>query len=148
MATTSKHDTHLDEALINALVAGRNQTQAAQAVQCSVSHVSRRMADPAFRNRVDALRTQVRQQVVDLTAHLSVDALVFLGQVMRNEQAPLARRLEAAKAIISTTIRVSAPDGGPVQVEVTDLAEQRQMVLSSLDRRADELGVPRSVSLN
>lgn len=94
-----------DEALIAALAAGLTASEAAGRVGLGTRTVVRRLADPAFRARLDAARRQSIERAVHALGALSVAAVGTLGALLR-ESTPAAVRLGAARSILEYGLRL------------------------------------------
>jgi hypothetical protein len=88
-----------DDALLLALAAGASTATAATQAKCSERTVRRRLADPAFREQVGAMRSQLIQDAVGRLAMLgtrAADELDRLIQQGENDQV----KLGASRAVL------------------------------------------------
>jgi hypothetical protein len=94
-----------DEAIVAALLRGASYEHAADEAGCSRSTVVRRMADPAFRARLDGLRREMLARVADTLAAHALAAVETLGAIATDERAAPAARSNAARAILDAAVR-------------------------------------------
>ena len=92
------------EALAGFLAAGLSQVDAATRAGVSTRTVARRLADPAFRRRVQELRAEMLARTSGLLADSGAEAVEALRELLKGES-PQAR-LGAARAILENLIRV------------------------------------------
>lgn len=97
-----------DAALCAALLHGLTYDAAAQAAGCSRSTVARRMADPAFRARLDVLRTEALARVADLLAGEAIHAVHTLAEIRADPDAPASVRARAACALLDSATKYRA----------------------------------------
>jgi hypothetical protein len=92
-----------DDALVFALSAGASAAGAARHAGVSERTVYRRLADPAFRARVDAARSEMVQQVVGRLAAVGTIASQTLQELLGSESEAI--RLGAARAALDFMFR-------------------------------------------
>lgn len=103
----SKHDPEI----IEQLLLGRSQRQAADAVGCSERTVRRRLADPGFQRRLmeaqeEAVKSVRRRVTASATAALQVLTRIA-GNVDQAAEAPGAGvRVTAARAVLQGFVRL------------------------------------------
>ena len=90
----------VESALIAALLAGSTWEQAATAAGCSRATVSRRLAEPAFRARLEEARAEHLQLVSDRLAHACTSAVETLEGIMADPAAPPSARVSAARSTL------------------------------------------------
>jgi hypothetical protein len=120
VAGSGKH--HRDEALIAALAAGGNAAAAARQAGVNERTVRRRLADPAFRARVDEARAELVRAAIGRLATigtLAADKLQDLIGNARSEQVQLG----AARAALEFMLK-----GSDTEVLARQLAELREHV--------------------
>lgn len=125
MPRRSRHDT--DEALLLALACGATVESAADKAGISRRTAHRRLADPAFRRRLSALRADMLQRTAGMLTAASLESVKTL-LTLQGAANPAAVRLGAAKAILSL---------GPAYREVSEWEER----LLALEQRLDANGV-------
>lgn len=94
-----------DDVLVDLLAAGRSHADSARQSGVSERTVHRRLADPDFRQRVDARRQAMLESGSGRLAYLvsrSVDTL----EQLTDPQQPASIRLSAAKSVIDSAIRL------------------------------------------
>src|SRR5271166_2712663 len=99
----------IDERLLIALACGSTAEAAARSLNVSERTVYRRLADPAFRRRLQEMRADMVQRTAGaLTAAASEAVRTLLA--LQKEAAPPAVRLGAARAVIElgTKLRETA----------------------------------------
>ena len=94
--------------LLDALAAGLGPTAAAKAAGVSVSTVKRRLRDPRVLDAVEARRSDLLTATAAQLVAAGTAAVVTLTRVMRDEQAPPAARVAAAKAALSAGLTYRA----------------------------------------
>src|SRR4051794_34740576 len=93
-----------DDLIAVALAAGRMWAEAAAAANVSRATVARRMAVPAFRARVSALRSEIISRATGLLAAALADAAATLHLLMTDAESE-AVRPRAAVATIELTLK-------------------------------------------
>jgi hypothetical protein len=88
-----------DEALLLALACGATVENAARKAGVSERTVRRRLADPAFKKRLDAIRGDMVQRAMGMLTAAAMEAVKTLVALQDKEQ-PAASRLGAARAIL------------------------------------------------
>ncbi len=130
--TASGRNRARDDLLAAALAAGAKIVEAAQAAGVSERTAHRRLADPAFRQRVeDARRDHVRHIGGRLTA-LSDEALDALAELLHAPRVPAAVRCRAALGVLAESLRWR---------EQADVEQRLQAIEAALSDRG--LGVVR-----
>ena len=112
----------LDDRLVIELAAGRSIPDAARAVGCSEKTIDRRLADPAFRLRIEQARRETFDAAAARLASVATAAVDALAQLMVSADTDAAR-VSAARAVLTLAL----PWRGAVEVE-TQLAELREQV--------------------
>lgn len=87
-----------DPALLAALAAGATIDAAAKSAGVSPATVRRRLADPAFRERLDLAQGELVAQAVAALSGASGEAVATLRRLLRD--APPATQLGAARAVL------------------------------------------------
>ena len=118
MSTFGKHTT--DVTLVVALASGLSRKQAAQQAKVSERTVTRRLADPAFRERVAAAQAEtITQTSAQLTA-AGLEAVHTLVQLLSAQAESV--RLAAARAVLE--LAVSYREGAQLEVRIAALEAQ------------------------
>lgn len=94
---TRRHD--LDDALVQLLSAGFDAATAARRSGCCERTVRRRLTDPAFRARIEAVRCEVSRRVVDRLTDAATRAVRVLRRLLSSSSERV--QLGAATAILS-----------------------------------------------
>jgi hypothetical protein len=94
-----------DELLLTALVCGGSVENAARAAGLSVRTVQRRLADPAFRQGLEKLRTEMVQRAVGMLTAAGFEAVKTLLGLLDAANAGSVR-LGAARAILELGIKL------------------------------------------
>jgi len=97
-------DDPADRLLAATLATGASYARAGQVAGCSPATVKRRMAEPAFRARVDELRSDHVRRAELRLGELAGAALEALEALMADVDAP-AQRLGAAKVVLEGVLR-------------------------------------------
>jgi len=87
-----------DDAVLSALATGRTVQEAAKAGGMSERTVARRLADPAFCERLNAARAALFDQTLGKLANAATAAVEALVTLLRDE--PPTVRLGAARAVL------------------------------------------------
>lgn len=95
-----------DEALLQALLNGAHVENAAVVAGMSERTAYRRLADPAFRQRVEAGREAIRESILARLTEAAGDAVSRLWELTEHED-PMVR-VKAAKAILDGMVKVQA----------------------------------------
>jgi hypothetical protein len=126
MARRGRHNA--DDALVLALACGATAENAARTASVSLRTVYRRLADPAFRTRLQGARTDMVQRATGMLTAAALEAVkTLLG--LQHASVPAAVRLGAARAILEIGAKLR---------EVADLEarlaalEQQVVVTNSL----------------
>jgi hypothetical protein len=101
-------DTHRkknEDALLLALACGATVEAAARQCQLSDRTVYRRLKDPEFRSRLQAVRSDMVQRAAGMLTAAAGEAVRTL-LALQKESAPPAVRLGAARAVLEIGIRV------------------------------------------
>jgi len=104
---------------------GSRLRDAAVVARCAESSAYRCGRDPLFRRRVSELRSAATDAAVGSLTELATDAVAALGEVLRDQEAKPADRINAAK----TALAMLAP--------LSELAELR----SRLDQLESQQGL-------
>lgn len=97
-----------DLVLCAALLAGVSYEVAAQSAGCSRSTVVRRMNDPAFRVRLDAMRRDVFARATDQLAAQTMSAIETLAEITADRESPATVRVRAATALLDSAMKFRA----------------------------------------
>ncbi len=111
-------DDPADRLLAATLATGASYAQAGEAAGCSPATVKRRMAEPAFRARVEELRSDHVRRVELRLGELAGAALEALEALLADVGAP-AQRLGAAKAVLEGVLRFR--EAGETERRLDDL---------------------------
>ena len=103
-----------DDTAILALACGATVEKAAQQAQLSKRTLYRRLADPAFRRQVQAVRGDMVQRTAGTLTAAATEAVKTL-LALQQASTPAAVRLGAARAVLEIGIKVR---------EVADLEER------------------------
>ncbi len=103
--TASSRNRARDDLLAAALASGAKIVEAAEAAGVSERTAHRRLADPAFRQRVENARRDHVQHVADKLATLGDQALDTLAELLGAPRVPAAVRCRAAVAVLDQTLR-------------------------------------------
>src|SRR5215831_16733410 len=95
----------VDPQLLLALACGASAAAAARQAGVSESTVHRRLADPAFRHQLQALRADMVQRSSGMLTAATGEAVKTLI-ALQKEPTPPATRLGAARAVIELGIKV------------------------------------------
>jgi hypothetical protein len=110
-----------DEALLLALACGATVEQAAQKAGVSARTAHRRLADPAFRHRVQVARGEMVQRSAAMLTAAALEAVKTL-LTLQHAAVPAAVRLGAARAVLEIGVKLR---------EMADVEER----LTALERR-------------
>jgi hypothetical protein len=116
-----------DTALVGALLRGDSYDVAAHTARCSKSTVVRRMRDPEFRRKLNALRAEVLARVTDILAAETLASVATLAAVRDDPAVVPTARVRAACALLDAAAKYQAvdvqersadhePTGGVIQV--------------------------------
>jgi hypothetical protein len=97
--------THTDEALLVALACGATVENAARAAGISVRTAQRRLAEPAFRQRLQELRTDMAQRTGSMLIAAGMEAVKTLIS-LQDVTIPAAVRLGAARTVLEFGIKL------------------------------------------
>jgi hypothetical protein len=103
MARHGKKD--IDDRLLAALACGATPEAAARAVGVSPRTAYRRLADPAFRQRLQGLRSDMVQRTAGALTAAGAEAVRALLALLR-EAAPAAVRLGAARSVLELGVKL------------------------------------------
>ena len=109
---------HADALLAAALGGGASYARAAEIAGVGKATVTRRMADPGFRARVEGLRCDHVRRVELRLGQLAGAALEALEALLADADAP-AQRLGAAKVVLDGLLRFR--EAGEVEQRLADL---------------------------
>src|SRR5262249_52252040 len=115
-----------DDALLLALACGASVEQAARQCGLSARTVYRRLAEPDFRRRLQALRGDMVSRTAGTLTAAATEAVRTLLELLKNSVSD-AVRLGAARAVLEIGMKVR---------EVADLEER----LAELEQRLDATG--------
>lgn len=96
-----------DDAFFDALLAGAHVENAAIAAGISVRTAYRRLADPAFRQRVEDARESLRASILSKLTDAASDAIDCLWELAREAEPGV--RVRAAKALLDSLLRAQGP---------------------------------------
>lgn len=85
-----------DDVIIAALASGKTQVEAAEIAGVGRHTVIRRLQDPEFKGRVDAMKAEVVSQITDKIMALALRAVHTMGELMDPDKPPGVRRAAAA----------------------------------------------------
>ncbi len=94
-----------DEALLLALACGATVEAAAQSVGLSERTAYRRLTNPTFRHRLQALRADMVQRTAGMLTAASMEAVKTL-LALQKESIPAAVRLGAARSVLELGMKV------------------------------------------
>src|SRR5262249_9579814 len=100
-----------------ALAAGASIRRAASAAGLSTQTVQRRLADPAFRKELDAVRRRLVDQAIGRLAATLTAASATLRQLLKAQSEPV--RLGAARAVLELHTRLK--EAGELEARVAEL---------------------------
>jgi hypothetical protein len=95
-----------DDVLIVHLAAGLTIKAAAEAAGLNEKTVRRRLADPAFRDRVNQARDGLREQMLGRLLTASLQAVATL-EAMQTPETPATARVAAARALLENADRLT-----------------------------------------
>ncbi len=95
----------VDDQLLAALACGATAEAAARSAGVSASTVQRRLREPAFRARLQALRSDVVERSAAALSASGTEAVKTLLALMK-DTSPAAVRLGAAKAVLELGVRL------------------------------------------
>jgi hypothetical protein len=121
MAGTGKH--YADEPLVMALAGGATAEAAAQKAGVSLRTVRRRLAAPAFRQRLQQVRADMVQRTAGALTAAATEAVRTLLELQKPPNPP-AVRLAAARAVLDQGLKLR---------EAAELEER----LAELERRVE-----------
>lgn len=99
---------HADDELMLSLLGGTTIAAAARRAGVSYATAKRRVADPEFRARLIDLRHDLVDRVAAQRISASLAAVAFLVGVMRDDDAPLWHRLQAARTLAANPLAIEA----------------------------------------
>jgi len=111
-----------DDALVLALAAGQSVNEAAKQAKVGQRTVYRRLEDPAFRAKIDAVRSDLMGRVIGQLADAATEAIALLRKQLGSQSEMVAQR--AAELITDFAFKGH---------EVADLKRQQQAILDRLD---------------
>jgi hypothetical protein len=122
-----------DQMLVESLMQGATQEQAAQAAGYHVNTVTRRMRSDAFRRQLVEAQLATRDRVVRALVSSSQHAIRCLLEAVSSPAVPWPVRVRAASALLDHSVgrSVAVTVTGQVDVEV---ASPRDELLARLDR--------------
>jgi hypothetical protein len=116
-----------DEAILLALAAGGNADSAAKHAGVCAKTVRRRLADPAFRARIDQARADMVSAAVGRLADIGSLAVNTLHDLAQGAKTPPAVKLGAARAVLEYMFR-----GIEIDILARQVAALQQQVNSIL----------------
>lgn len=114
------------EQVLNFMLSGRTQTEAAQLVNVSRETITRWLSDDRFSSELDRRRTELWQNHRDRLSGLLGDALAEIESLLQSDDERI--RLDAAKTIIRTAL----PSNG-INLNVDNRSLSVQFVWSDTD---------------
>jgi hypothetical protein len=106
---------NIDDGLALAIAAGASKAVAAQRAGCSESTVSRRLADPAFRDLVRQCRAEMQSAVIGRLSAVGILAADELHRELKSDSEKI--RQGAAKALLDFMLRGCAQETLTAEVE-------------------------------
>ena len=94
-----------EDQLLLALACGASVEQAARQAEVHPQTARRRLADPAFKGRLDALRTEMVTRSAAMLTAAGVESVQTLVELQTSPNAP-ATRLQAAKAVLELGVKL------------------------------------------
>jgi len=94
-----------EDQLLLALVCGASVDQAARQAGVHPQTARRRLHDPVFKGRLDALRTDMVTRSAAMLTAAGVESVQTLVELQKSPNAP-ATRLQAAKAVLELGIKL------------------------------------------
>jgi transposase-like protein len=113
-----KHRKKAEEALLLALACGASVEQAARQCGLSSRTVYRRLAEPDFRRRLQALRCDMVSRTAGTLTAAASEAVRTLLEILRSA-APPAVRLAAARAVLELGVKLR--DAADLEERLADL---------------------------
>jgi hypothetical protein len=113
-----------DAALVTHLAAGVSPAGAAKLVGVSESTVFRRLANPAFRQRVETARSDFWDRALGVMSKGAAESAIVLRKLLRSDDGRI--KLQAAKVLLEQGMKVR---------EVLDLTRQ----MEELEQQVEEL---------
>jgi electron transfer flavoprotein alpha subunit len=123
-----------DDVLAAALAAGLTYAKAGGRVGLSERTVQKRMADAAFRSRVDALKGLAVSRAIGVLTENMTGAALELARLMA-EAEDEKTRLAAAKEVISLGRKARSQE--ELERQVADLADRVKLLTTRADKRKD-----------
>ena len=96
-----------EDQLLLALACGASVEQAARQAGVHPQTARRRLHDPAFQGRLDALRTEMVTRSAAMLTAAGVESVRTLVELQKSPTAP-ATRLQAAKAVLDLGVKLRA----------------------------------------
>jgi hypothetical protein len=121
-----------DDTLVLLLATGRPVADAASEVKVSERTVRRRLADPAFRQRVGEIRNQLMQETVGRLADGMMDAAQCLRDLLRAEGESV--RLNAARVLLEMGLRLR--EHLDLRQEIDELRQEIEEIMEKDPNRA------------
>lgn len=94
-----------DDKLLASLSDGAHQENAAMVAGCSVRTVQRRLADPAFRAKLDESRRVIREEVLGRLARSAGEAVDVLHRILENSDDPTVQ-IKAATSLLNSLVKI------------------------------------------
>ena len=95
----------VDRGIIQAIACGSTKMDAARINGCAVRTVDRRMADPEFRKKVEAFRSDVLSSAAGKLASAAGKAVSTLEELLGSKSESI--RLGASRAILDSVIKIT-----------------------------------------
>lgn len=118
-----------DAALIVQLAAGISPAGAAQFAGVSEATAYRRLASPAFRQRVEKARADFWERALGVMSKGAAESAIVLRRLLRSDDGRL--KLQAAKALLETGMKIR---------EVVGLSQQIEELQTEIERLKRERG--------
>jgi hypothetical protein len=116
-----------DAALIAHLAAGVSPAGAAKIAGVSEATAYRRLADPAFRQRVEKARSDFWDRALGVMSKGAAESAIVLRKMLRSDDGRL--KLQAAKILLETGMKVR---------EVVELARQMEELRTEMEQLKQE----------
>jgi hypothetical protein len=127
----AKYDKSADPVIFATLLCGATADQAAAKAGVHVRTVRRRLANPAFRRKLNRLRSELRMRTADQLSAAGTEAVRTMIHLM-NSTNPPNTRLGAARAVVELGMKTN--EHADVSVRLAEL-EQRFAEQKGKNRR-------------
>lgn len=118
MATAAERK---DELIISALISNPTVRAAAAACDVSEAQIYKKLRDKGFRNKYDQARRDLLDHSTAYIQSLVSEAIQKMCEVMRNEDAAPQVQLNAAEALIRTSLKLT--EQGDILQQIAELKE-------------------------